>query len=89
MESTAATSLEPSPAVEDPPVDLVIAQQRLMKLGMYTRYAPASAQYLRDCIAHELERAERILLERLGYSGVQQHLLDILEARSALARSWH
>lgn len=89
MTSDQAITPDKGPATEDPPLDLVIAQQRLMKLGMYARYAPASAQYLRDCIAHELERAERILLERLGYSGTQQHLLDILEARSVLARSWH
>ena len=89
MKAAPATAPEPDTGAEDPPLDLLMAQQRLMKLGMITRYAPSSAQALRDCIAHELERAERILLQRLGYAGAQQHLLDILEARSALARSWH
>jgi hypothetical protein len=76
-------------AAEDPPLDLVLARQNLMKLGMYAHYAPSSAQYLRDCIAHELERAERILLERMGCVDAERHLLDIMEARCALARSWH
>ncbi len=77
------SSSEPTPA------DPIMIPQRLMKRSMTTRPAPSSAQTLRDCIAHELERAERILLQRLGYTGPPEQLLDFLEARCALARSWH
>jgi hypothetical protein len=87
----APEALPPAPAATDdePPLDRVLAQQQLMKLGMQARYSPLSAQYLRECIAHELEKAERILLERIGKLGAEKHLMDIIEARCALARSWH
>lgn len=89
MKATETAVPAEAAATEDPPLDLVLAQQKLLKLGMYARYAPLSAQYLRDCIAHELEKAEKILLERLGGVGAERHLLEVIEARCALARSWH
>lgn len=69
----------------EPPVELVLAQQKLLKLNMYAYYSPRSAQYLRECIAYELERAERILMERIGGQDVDRHRNAIEAARKALA----
>ncbi len=68
----------------DPPVELLLAQQKMLKFNMYAYYAPRSAQYLRECIVHELERAERILLQRLASHEVAQHQRAINAARKEL-----
>jgi len=85
-ESTTPRQFEsPENVAHDPE----LAQENRMTPAMDMRHSPLSAQYLRECIAHELEKAERILLERLGIVGSEQQLLDAMEARCALARSWH
>ena len=72
---------------DEAPVDLLLARQNLMKLGMYAAYSPLSAQYLSECIAYELERAEQVLLRRMGYPSLERHRQEILDTRRELARS--
>jgi hypothetical protein len=79
----------PASEQTDAPVELLFARHQLMKLGMYTRYSPQSARYLRECIAHELERAEKVLRERLACPAVEKHRKEILEARQALELARH
>jgi hypothetical protein len=70
---------------EEGPDHLALAQHHLQKLGMYARYSPESAAYLRECIAHELEGAIRTLLRREGPSGLARHRETIDAARGILA----
>lgn len=85
--SPSATTEDALPA--EPPVDLILAQQKLQKLGMYAQYSPRSAQILRECIAHELDRAEQILLSRMGHPASAQYYRDILAARCILNPAAH
>jgi hypothetical protein len=89
MDATEICIPTPTSDASDAPVELVLARQQLMKLGMYARYSPQSARYLRECIAHELERAEKILRERLACPAVEEHRNEIVQARRALDGAWH
>jgi hypothetical protein len=72
------------PLVEDDaPYHLALAQHHLQKLGMYARYSPESAAYLRDCIANELEGAIRTLLRREGPGGLARHR-DVINATKGI-----
>jgi len=68
------------------PVDLALARQNLLKLGSYARYFPREAQFLRQCIADQLERAERRVRNGNGVRHAPAYLGEIVEARSTLAR---
>jgi hypothetical protein len=87
---TLEISASANPGAEnEAPLELLFAQQNLLKLGMYALYSPESADYLRECIAYELERAEKILLARMGCADVERHRNAIIAARNALDRSKH
>ena len=81
---TTAADTAANYADDDVPVDLVLARQNLQKLGMYAQYSPRSAEILRECIAHELDRAERILRSRMGNPAAARHQREIVAARSVL-----
>ena len=71
---------------DEAPLDLCFAQHNLQKLNLVSRH---NAPHLCACIAHQLGRAEQILLERRRNPRTVVHLEEIARARRALERFTH